>query len=214
MDHKGWHRRGYLPHFDAAGAFQHIVFRLHGSLPAHLLDELKASDSAEEERQTAIDAMLDRSLGPTWLADPENARIVAQALMRFDGERYRLLAWCIMPNHVHVLVQQHEGWPLGAMVKSWKTFSARAINKQLGRDGAFWASDYFDRYMRDPDQVEAARFYIEANPVKAGLRQTPSDWRWSSAWSSSERGPPGPQTSAAPTADLEVRAPFSSNLLR
>ncbi|WP_287011576.1 transposase [Brevundimonas sp.] len=208
MEHKGWHERGYLPHFDAAGTFQHVVFRLHGSLPGDLLDALRTSDPAEDQRQAAIDDMLDRSLGPTWLADPENARIVAQALTHFDGERYRLLAWCVMPNHVHVLVQQQEGWPLGAVVKSWKTFSARAINKRLGRNGVFWASDYFDRYMRDPDQMEAARFYIEANPVSAGLCQTSSNWRWSSA---TERGPPGPQAPITPTADLEVRAPFLSN---
>ncbi len=209
MDHKGWHERGYLPHFDAAGVFQHIVFRLHGSLPGGVLNDLKAPAPKGEEWRTAIDNALDRSLGPVWLADPENARLVVDALMRFDGERYRLLAWCVMPNHVHVLVQQREGWPLGVVVKSWKTFSARAINQRLGREGAFWAKDYFDRYMRDSDQVEAARLYIEANPVKAGLCPTPADWRWSSA--GLERGPPGPQASAPQIADLEVRAPPSSN---
>src|SRR5581483_10984806 len=63
------------------------------------------------------------------------------------GQRYRLLAWCLMPNHVHVVMDMLEGKAsLGAIVRSWKSFTARRANEQLGRSGAFWHADYFDRY--------------------------------------------------------------------
>ncbi len=90
-------------------------------------------------------------------------------------------AWCVMPTHVHVVLAQVEGWPLPGVVKGWKSFTAKAINKALGRDGRFWAKDYFDRFMRDGEQFEATLAYVEANPVKAGLCTKPGDWRWSSA---------------------------------
>jgi REP element-mobilizing transposase RayT len=177
--HKGWHRRGYLPHLDAAELVQHVVFRLHGSLPPEALDRMKGVPAVD--RRDAIDEELDRGSGPTWLADPDAAILVARALKRFDGERYRLLAWCVMPNHVHALVGQEDGWPLGGVIKSWKTYTGRLINQRLGREGPFWAADYFDRYVRDDDQLVSAIGYIEANPVKVGLRVRPEDWRWSSA---------------------------------
>lgn len=190
--HKGWHERGYLPHFDAAGLVQHIAFRLDGSLPASVLERLKADSDYLDERRDAVDDALDRGMGPTWLADPICARLVAGALTRFDGQRYRLLAWCVMPNHVHVLIEQVDCWSLSALVKSWKSYTARMINRYLRRDGSFWAADYFDRYVRNAEQMTTTIRYIEANPVKAGLCREPQDWPWSSASRYAEaREPPG-----------------------
>jgi len=74
---------------------------------------------------------------------------VAQSLHVFAGQRYDLHAWCVMPNHVHVLMMLREGSRLGDVMKSWKTFTGRKINKANGDAGPFWAPDYFDRYMRD-----------------------------------------------------------------
>ena len=199
-DHKGWHDRGYLPHFDAAGAIQHVVFRVDGSLPASILDRIR---KAPEDFNLAVDEALDRGEGPDWLSDATCADIVAEALKFFDGERYRMLAWVVMPNHVHVLVKQMDGWPLSMMVKSWKSFTARKINRHLGRAGALWAPDYFDRFMRDEGQVIATMHYIEANPVKAGLCAEPTNWRWSSAGTRTSRC-----ADIDPRADLEVRAPI------
>jgi REP element-mobilizing transposase RayT len=198
-DHKGWHERGYLPHFDAAAAIQHVVFRLDGSLPASVVDRIR---QAPEDFNLAVDEALDSGEGPNWLGDPFSADIVAEALTSFDGERYRLLAWAVMPNHVHVLIKQEDGWPLSTVVKSWKSFTARKINHHLGRTGAFWAPDYFDRFMRDDGQIAAAIDYIEANPVKAGLCHSQADWRWSSATAR-----PSELTKTSTSADLEVRAP-------
>src|SRR6266436_9344672 len=117
------------------------------------------------------------------LRDPVIATMVQDALQYFDGERYKLFAWTIMPNHVHALVEQIVGFPLGDIVHAWKSFTAKKANKQLARTGVFWEPDYFDRYIRDRAHFEAAVHYIHENPVKAGLVARADDWRWSSAWS-------------------------------
>lgn len=179
--HKGWHGRGYLPHFDQPGRVQHVVFRLHESLPRAVMEGLKRPVFTSEARRLEVDAVLDRGLGPRWLADDRVARIVVDALLFFDGERYRLLAWCVMSNHVHVVVEQVDGWPLGGVVASWKTHSARSANRMLARSGPLWAKDYFDRYVRDETGLLDVIDYVEGNPVKAGLCKSPEDWPWSSA---------------------------------
>ena len=112
---------------------------------------------------------------------PEIASLVRDALLKFDGERYRLLAWCVMPNHVHVLIKQVQGFPLAGIVRSWKVFTARKANAILGRTGTFWMREYHDRRIRDEGHLNRAIVYIEHNPVKAGLCGRPEDWAWSSA---------------------------------
>ena len=101
--------------------------------------------------------------------------------MRFDGERYGLIAWCVMPTHVHVLIERKDGWAVSSVVHSWKSFTANAINRALGLTGSFWAREYYDRFMRHADQAETTLAYIENNPVAAGLCPSPGDWPWSSA---------------------------------
>lgn len=207
-EHKGWHQRGYLPHLDAAAIIQHVTFRLQGSLPAAVVERLKTEADGSDYR-TAIDGELDKGFGHLWLADPDCAALVVAALRKFDGQRYELLAWCVMPNHVHVLIRQAESWSLGPIVKSWKTYTARMINRRLERTGHLWAADYFDRYTRDENQLIGAIRYIEANPVKAGLCATPEDWPFSSA--ATLRGRQRLQSASTTLADLEVRAPFILN---
>jgi Adenine-specific DNA methylase containing a Zn-ribbon len=87
-----------------------------------------------------------------------------------------------MPNHVHVLIETLPGYPLGDVVRSWKTFTAREANQLLDRTGSFWMVDYFDRFVRDERHLAAVRAYIRENPVKAGLCATAEEWRWGSAW--------------------------------
>lgn len=196
--HKGWHSRGYHPHLDAPGLVQSITFRLHDSVPAQLLaqwrDELKltAAHPAETPQQAALRKRIaqyeDAGHGACWLGDPRIAQIVEDALLHFDGERYHLLEWCIMPNHVHVLIETIQGHPLSDVIRSWKTFTAREANHLLGRGGKFWMEDYFDRYVRDERHLLAVCEYIRMNPVKAGLAERPEEWRWSSAWHEGEWG--------------------------
>ncbi len=177
--HAGWSSRGYLPHYDCPAAVQHLVFRLADSLPEAVLATLERAPA--KDRLEATDAALDAGLGSRALADPRIAAIVESALLRFDADRYRLLAWCVMPTHVHVLAAQIEGWPLASIVHAWKSFTANRANDILGRKGRFWAPEYFDRMMRDEANVEATRAYIETNPVAAGLCLDPEHWPWSSA---------------------------------
>jgi REP element-mobilizing transposase RayT len=174
-----WRTRGFIPHFDAPGETQHIVFRLADSLPPTLSQAL--STSKPSERIDAAEAELDRGLGSRALGDPRVARLVGEALTHFDGVRYDLTAWCVMPTHVHVLIQQTAGWPLASIVHSWKSFTANRANRMLGRSGPFWAREYFDRAMRTECQIERACAYIEANPTMAGLCGAPEAWPWGSA---------------------------------
>jgi putative transposase len=175
---KGWHSRGYLPHFDSPETIQFVTFRLADSLPRAVVEGLRLADDGIQR----IDRELDSGLGQCWLRSPEIASLVQDSLLHSDGQRYRLLAWCLMPNHVHVVIDVLEGRAsLGTIVRSWKSFTARRANEQLGRSGAFWHADYFDRYMRDEGQLNRTVEYVEQNPVKAGLVSDAADWPWSSA---------------------------------
>ncbi len=177
MQPKGWHSRGYLPHCDAAELVQHVVFRLADSLPASVVQALSLLGKAEQLK--GIDAALDAGAGASVLADPEAAQIVVDTILWFDRARYVVHAWCVMPNHVHVVMQPLTS--LGTIVKSWKAFSAAKINRLAGRSGRLWAPDYFDRFMRNDDQLAATIFYVEANPVAARLSENPEAWPFSSA---------------------------------
>jgi putative transposase len=183
---KGWHSRGYLPHFDSPETVQFVTFRLADSLPRERIEALRSMPDA----MLQADQELDAGLVECWLRTAEIAALTQETLLHFDGERYRLLAWCIMPNHVHVVVETLEGHTLSAVVKSWKSFISRQANARLDRTGAFWEPDYFDRYMRNEDHLMRAIEYVENNPVKAALVDKAVDWPWSSA--SPERGPSGP----------------------
>ena len=176
-EYKGWHSRGYLPHFDSPETIQFVTFRLADSLPRQVVEALRMKGEAVH----LLDRELDAGLGKCWLRSPAIAALVEQALLHFDGERYRLLAWCLMPNHVHVVIEIAEGASLGDIVGSWKSFTARRANRMIGRSGPFWHVDYFDRYMRDEAHLQRTIDYVENNPVKAGLAREPADWSWSSA---------------------------------
>jgi putative transposase len=133
------------------------------------------------ERRRRLDAMIDEGLGACLLRAPEFAAIVGDALLHFDAVRYRLIARVVMPNHVHVLIEQLDGFRLGDIVQSWKSFTAKEINKRRNASGRVWAPDYFDRFIRDVTHFGNAVRYIEENPVNAGLAAHPQDWPFSSA---------------------------------
>ena len=183
-----WRSRGYLPHFDQTGLVQAIAFRLVDSLPRSFLElcERKlaglSSNKRQTERQKRIDAMLDRGAGECHLRDPRVAETVENALLFFDSQRYNLLCWCIMPNHVHTMIETRPGYPLELVLHSWKSFTSKEANRILDRTGKFWQEEYHDRYIRDDDHYANTFRYIEENPVKAGLVAKADDWRWSSAW--------------------------------
>ena len=187
--HKGWYSRNYLPHLDAPDLFQAVTFRLHDSLPQDVVRRLESQVQAQQitdaKKRYGIEAYLDAGHGACWLRQPEIAQLVQDALLHFDGQRYCLLAWCIMPNHVHTLLETFEGFPLSNIVQSWKSYTAEQANKLLARQGRFWQRDYFDRYVRDVEHYERLISYIENNPVKANLVERVEDWRFGSAYTRS-----------------------------
>jgi putative transposase len=186
--HKGWNDRGYLPHFDAASAVQGITFRLHDSIPRRMLTALESDAKLvkSERKRAAIQKLLDRGYGECYFKIAEVAREVEDALLYFDRERYRLIAWVVMPNHVHCVIEQVSGWTLAKVLHSWKSYSGKqawAVLERLGhkRGKHFWHRDYFDRFVRDEEHLGKAIQYVEYNPVKAGLCENPEDWPFSSA---------------------------------
>ncbi|MFM9864490.1 MAG: REP-associated tyrosine transposase [Micropepsaceae bacterium] len=183
-----WRSRGYLPHWDAGEVPQMIGFRLANSLPASLLEQwheelqhLPESEAAAERRKR-IEAALDTGHCQAWLKDARVAETIENAFLHFDAERYRLHAWVVMPNHIHAVATPLGEWTLADIAHSWKSFTATKANALLGRTGAFWAREYFDRAIRDQAHYANAIAYTEENPVKAGLCGQPEDWRFSSAW--------------------------------
>ncbi len=196
--------RGELPHLYKEGGTYFVTFRLWdavaprpgetGAQPGRLHYQPHQGDpspcgagvppaSAEmvEPKEIAESSEPPLRLGSCLLAQPAIADLVQSAVRHFDGQRYRLLAWCVMPNHVHVVVQ-----PLGvhspsAILHSWKSFTAHKINKILGRTGAVWERESFDHLVRSLEHLELFIAYVEANPVEAGLCQSARAWPWSSA---------------------------------
>ena len=188
--------RGRLPHWETDSGVYFITFRLADSLPAAVLTKVaerrqfleaaKASGARllpeqkaklEEYSARSMEAYCDRGLGNCAFMDQRIAGATAAALRFRDGKHYRLLAWCIMPNHVHVVVRLLPGRDLAEVLKSWKQFSAKAANQVLGQRGRFWQREYYDRLIRDEQEYSRAIQYVVENPSKAGLKNWP--WVWS-----------------------------------
>ena len=186
-----WRSRGYLPHCDEIGLIQSISFRLADSVPADIIagwrEELKitsglsAYDPRNIEFRRRIDKYEDAGHGNCWLKYPRIAELVRSSLLFFDGEKYRLLEWCVMPNHVHALVLPVSGHLPATIVHSWKSYTGHAIGKRFGMTKPFWMVEYHDRFIRDERHLENVRAYIRRNPVTAGLVRSVEEWLWSSA---------------------------------
>lgn len=192
-----WHSRGYLPHFESAEKIQHVTFHLADSLPKTVLERLEAElknlppEKQAVEHRKRVEAWLDAGHGSCVLRETEIAMMAENSLLTFDGQRYRLLAWVIMPNHMHVLFQPQNAWTVAKIVASWKKYTGRKIcdyrrtnygnaNLPIGEDSV-WHREYWDRYMRDERHLQRTVEYIHQNPVKAGLVRQAEAWPWSSA---------------------------------
>jgi REP element-mobilizing transposase RayT len=179
---RGWHERGYLPHRDEPGLVQFVTWHLADSFPACLRSEWEALLPVENDlkRRLLLEAYLDTGRGECFLRRPKIAGIVESAMLFHHLKLYELRGWCIMPNHLHLLVKV-AGTPLAKIVHELKRYSAREANKILGRTGAFWCEDYFDTYMRNSEHEVQTRRYIESNPMKAKIVRDSKAWPWSSA---------------------------------
>jgi REP element-mobilizing transposase RayT len=184
----GWHSRGYLPHFDGGEIAQTITLRLADSLPQTVLrawmNELAKDSPSNMDAvlRRRLECYLDQGYGSCALGDARVTAMVQKSLLHYDGKRYRLSAWVVMPNHVHMLVTPDPEWSLSTIMKDLKSFTSHEANRILGQTGQFWMEDYFDRYVRDAKHFDNAIVYIENNPVKARLCKKSEDWQFSSAW--------------------------------
>ena len=170
--------RGYLPHFENR-AIQFITFRLFDSVPKELIEEWKMVLAMENDAEgptdvarqmhKLVDRFEDSGYGQCFLADSRVADMMEQTLKHDDGKKYDLISYCIMPNHVHVMIRVYEGVSLSSILHTWRSYSAHEANKILERSGDFWMKDYYDRYIRDVQHYTAVVQYIKDNPVKAGL---------------------------------------------
>jgi len=195
-----------LPHFQPPGATLFITFRLAGSAPVEVLQQLRAeaertevalsriADPQERARQAYLeerrffgkfDAALDMAQsGPFWLRDPRVAALVAESLHHRDSQIYNLDAFCIMPNHVHTVftpLPKEDGTyhALSAIMHSLKLYTANHANPLLERIGEFWQHENYDHVVRDEAERQRIIRYILNNPVKAGLVEHWKDWKWS-----------------------------------
>jgi putative transposase len=189
-DSPGWRSRGYLPHFDQPDLLQSITIRLYDAVPKHLIENWKTKlfwtekISPNDPRRAALRKQIgkyeDDGHGACWLEDDRIAAMVESSLLKFDESRYRLLAWCVMPNHVHSIIEIWDDFPLNKVLHSWKSYTAHEANKVLNRSGEFWFKEYYDRYMRDAEHFSDTVEYIEQNPVTAQLVTKKEQWKWSS----------------------------------
>jgi REP element-mobilizing transposase RayT len=185
--------RGRLPHWEKDCGLYFVTFHLADSLPAPVLKRLVERNQMltdakrsganllpsqklliEEYSPKRIEEYFDRGIGNCFLRDPRIADLVANALRFWHGERYRLLAWCVMPNHVHVIFRLFPGQDLAETVGGWKSYAAKRANRILDRTGTFWQREYYDRLIRKDGELDRAVDYVLCNPVKAGLM----DWNW------------------------------------
>ena len=178
--------RRRLPHWQQHSAIYYVTFRLADSLPQEKLDAWRQerdawqlthptpwSDETWEEYNrlfsTRMEAWLDHSHGACVLAEPALRQEVEACLRHFDGERYHLHAFVIMPNHVHVLLEPLPGNRLDTILHGIKGVSARHCNEHLGKTGTFWMDESFDHIVRSEAQLEYYVDYIRENPKKAHL---------------------------------------------
>ena len=201
MNEELFYRRR-LPHLQPPRSTFFVSSRLVGSLPDHAIVELKEEqaflhkqfrDAKDEKTRNHIARKLDGryfgkfdeyvdhiSTGPKWLATPNIAAMVAEAIHFRDVSIYDLLCYTIMPNHIHLVFSvQRNDISLYRIMQSLKRHTAREANKLLGRQGAFWHHESYDHVVKDGAELERTLQYVLLNPVKAHLCKHWDDWKWS-----------------------------------
>lgn len=204
LDYKPFYQRN-LPHIQPLRVALFVTFRLAGSLPRAVQEQWLAEKRYHEALMSQItdpnerahreqawqrrwfyrfEVLLNRAAeGPVWLKDERIADLVAESLHYRDGKVYRLDAYCIMPNHVHVVFEPlpvvGQTVSLSYILHSLKGYTSRRANLLLGRSGAFWEHESYDHYVRNERGWERIIAYVLNNPIKAGFVQDWHDWKWS-----------------------------------
>ena len=177
---------GNLPHWEQGSVWYFVTFRLFDALPLAVVEEIKRERElwkqthdlkclSTDERieyhrlfSERYESLLDAGNGSCLLRESRNLEIVRKALRFFEGQRYNLDEFVIMPNHVHVLVKPLEEHRLVDILHSWKSYTANQINKRLQRTGPLWQHESYDHIVRNEMARNAIRRYIRENPKVAG----------------------------------------------
>ena len=186
-DNEIYIHQGNLPHWQQQNVWYFITFRLADSIPAAVVEQIKKERelwlkkhdkinlTSEQKRDyyklfsERTENLLNAGKGSCVLKDEKIAKIVSEALLHFNNQRYILDEWVIMPNHVHILVKPLEGHLLPEILHSWKSFTANEINKVTGNKGQLWMHESYDHIVRNEKALQAIRKYIWDNPVKSGI---------------------------------------------
>ena len=186
LDSKIEMRSRNLPHWTRCGAIYWITFRLADSLPKEKLKQLKAEreqwesqspepwDAAQESDyrkrfSVRVQDWLDAGYGSCALREAAIRQKVCDCLLRFDGDRLKLHAAVVMPNHVHAMIEPLKANALSTLLKGIKGASARLVNQALGQSGAFWMDESYDRIVRNEKEYDYFMRYMRGNPAKARL---------------------------------------------
>ncbi len=198
---------GNLPHWRQDAVTYFVTFRTADSLPQEKLklwqtekNEWLKQHPEPHDKETKrkfyekfperIQKWLDQGYGECILGKEECKAIVENALTHFDGDRYELDEYVVMPNHVHVIVTPKNGYALSGILHSWKSYTASKINKRIGKSGSFWQKESFDHIVRSPEQLERIRAYICNHSAYEGKRQdAASTLRWMPAGGWFDRWP-------------------------
>jgi REP element-mobilizing transposase RayT len=172
--------RGDLPHLYKTGCTYFVTFCLADAVPGQVIRKTVVEEDLEPE-EIARHFDIDPSFGSRILKQPEAAGIVESSILHFQGDRYALSAWSVMPNHVHAVVTPYADHTLSGIPHSWKSFSAHEINRELKKRGKLWEKESFDHLVRSEQAFAKFVRYTEENPVVAGLCGLPEEWTYSSA---------------------------------
>jgi REP element-mobilizing transposase RayT len=159
----------------------HVIFWLDDALPWNFPHALARRPFGQ--RAYMLDKALDAGHGRKSFLGRAAAASVEREILAADGERYTLIAWCVMPTHVHVLISEVEHWPVAEIVGLWKsaTLAAAGARRVFSFGASPWAKEYAKTAITGHNEIEDVKSYIEYNPVINGLARTPPAWEWSSA---------------------------------
>src|SRR5699024_643307 len=165
---KNYYQRN-LPHYQPYCGEFFITFRLANSLPKNILSKLRSeyrqllkeelpdgTYSVQKKYFAKFDRILDQSKREkSWLKENKIAEIVADNSHDFDQQKYLLICYCIMPNHVHLLFklpdrdESRSTYPVANILRLMKGATAREANLKLGRTGSFWQNESYDHLVRN-----------------------------------------------------------------
>jgi REP element-mobilizing transposase RayT len=177
--------RGRLPHWELHDACYFVTMHLHGAVPDAALRKLRRKlaqvqcatqvERAHREYFVTLESYLESANDVSDLEHPQAAAVIQEAIQkRMDDGSWRIIAYVIMPNHVHLFFKTEKR--LRPLLTQFKQWTARRVRKTQGRSGQFWQHEWFDHWSRSAEQDEKIVRYICNNPVKAGLTHMPEGW--------------------------------------